>query len=213
MAKKTAKELTEHLMRECSGLADETESGRMVADRKLAQSLIEYGQRLEKPEALVLAAEILVNNPVAASDATAQRDETQLIQRLLEQANEMRPGDKLLAILIQRFDQTPKAVRGANVIEDSAKLLVVRIDKGKHFRLSPDPVFEPQIAARVIATADGDPMLGITVRRIDLVQEKRWVARSRVSAVWNSGIYKKAWDIRVFNLSGPDGLKVRIETN
>lgn len=213
MAKKTAKELTEHLMRDCCGLADETESGRVVADRKMAQSLIEYGQRMEKPEAIVLAAEILANNPVTAIDATAQREEAQQIQRLLEQANEMRPGDKLLATLIQRFDHTPKVVRGANAIADSARLLIVRIDKGKHFRLSPDPVFEPQIAARVTATADGDPTLGITVRRIDLVQEKRWVARSRVSAVWNSGIHKKAWDIRVFNLSGPDGLKVRIETS
>ncbi len=213
MGKKTSKELIERLQLECTRFADETESSQAVADRKLAQSLIEYGERSGTAEALVLAARILASNPAVAADTSSKRDEAKQIQQLLHQAAEMRPGDKVLDALIKRFGKTADSHARALAVTGNAKLWVERIDRGKYYRLSPNPIFEPHVAARVVATAAEDPMLGITVRRIDLVREKRWVSRSRVSAVWNYGIYKKAWDIRVYNLSGPNNLKVRIETS
>ena len=48
------------VMRDGARLADETDAGQAVADRKLAEGLIRYGQRTETPEALVVASQILI---------------------------------------------------------------------------------------------------------------------------------------------------------
>ena len=213
-AKTTKRKLDEEarrLLRRKDSLATETAVGQMVADRQLARNLVEYGLRTQTPEAVVLGADILSKTPVVPANASAKKRAHQEANQLLKRALRMRPADRSLAAYVRRVRSS--AVQNETGIDAHPKMWVVKIDRGKHYRLKPDPVFPAQVQARVTAWVNGNPALGITVRRFDQKRVRRYVGQGKVIGTWNPGIKTTKWDVRLYNLSGPDALQVQIVTS
>lgn len=74
-------------------------------------------------------------------------------------------------------------------------------------------VWNKGVQAEVWAIAE-DPgaMIGMEVRRSDQDQNsKRAVGRGKAQLVWNTGVAQTGWVVTIYNLSGPDGLRLKVE--
>lgn len=192
-----------------------TEAGQSLQDRILGRSLIDYGLRSRAPEAIVSGVQILARNPVRSAQGNEEesdRAEKGRLSDYLQRARDMAPADAILAELItraeERLEERPRGMAGG------PKRWVVKIDKGKYYEIDPRLSYNVQEMAVVHAFASPSATLGIRVRRSDLRNDvARSVARERVTATWNSGIFSKGWLVRIYNLAGPDELEVVVETN
>jgi hypothetical protein len=199
------------LLKDAESLPKETKAGRMVADRTMAQSMIEYGLRNNSPEVILLAVEILHKTPVTIKKGEGE-DETAELEKLIEQAVEMRPDDEMLIVMAERVvDSLEEATRG---LAGGPQAWTVKIKKRGYYQLDPRLIYNAQEKAIVTATTDPGVMLGASVRRGDQRKElTRSVGRGKVQVEWNSGITTTGWDVRIWNLTGKDGQVVKVVTN
>jgi len=200
------------LLKDAESIPKETKAGRMLVDRAMAQSMIEYGRRAKSPECILLGVEILHKTPVTIKKGVGT-DETAELEKLIEQAVEMRPDDETLIELAERVTESlEEATRG---LAGGPQQWNVSIKAKGYYQLDPRLVYNAQEKAIVTATTN-DPgvMLGASVRRGDQRKElTRSVGRGKVKVEWNSGIVTTGWDVRIWNLTGRDGLVVKVETN
>ncbi len=198
-----------------SAEAKETEKGRKVADRELGWKLIEYGQREDhpSPEAIILGVQILHRNPVESKTEDGEGGEKEELITMVEEAADMRPDDETLLVMAENvLDALDESSRG---LAGGPQQWIITVDRGKYYQLDPRLVYNAQEAAIITAYAE-DPkaMLGATVRRYDQRKiMKRTAGRGKVRIEWNSGIFTTGWDCRIYNMTGPDGMKLRVETN
>ncbi len=189
----------------------ETKGGRMVEDRAMAQSMIEYGRRAKNPEVMLLAVEILHKNPVTA--VKGESNDAEELEELINEAVAMRPEDETLIeraeMALETLEETTRGLAGG------PRTWVVAIDKGKYYQLDPRLVYNAHEKAIVVAYAKApSAMLGGSVRRGDQRSElTRGVGKGKVQVEWNAGITTTGWDVRIYNLSGADGMQVKVETN
>ena len=197
-----------------------TQAGKMIANRELAREMIRYGRENDNPESIIIGVQILVRNPVTPASKKLTQEQKDAHNAGLEElldlvgaAVELREDDESLLLLAERvageLDESKRGLAGG------PKSWVIKVDKGKHYQLDPRLVYNAQEAAIITAYAkDPKAMLGGSVRRFDEKKEtKRSVGRGKVKVEWNSGNNTTGWDCRIYNLSGPDGLEVTVETN
>ena len=201
------------LLTDVDQLPKMSSAGRIVLDREMARAMIEYGRRTKTPEVIIFGVQILAQNPVnhvVENDEIMDRDKAELTATI-QQAVDMRDEDETLIELSERAaDLLDEKTRG---LAGGPRRWTVTIDKGKYYQLDPRLVYHAQQRAIVTAFAH-DVMLGASVRRSDQRKElKRSVGSDKVKVAWNSGIHTSGWDVRIYNLNGPDNLRVQVETN
>lgn len=190
----------------------ETKGGRMVEDRVMARSMIEYGRREKNPEVILLAVEILHKNPVTSVKGDADTKES--LQKLIAEAVAMRPEDEMLKeraeLATETLDENTRGLAGG-----PRSWTVTLAKKGDYYQLDPRLVYNAHEKAVVTAySEDPNVMLGASVRRGDQTKEiTRGVGRGKVSVEWNAGITTTGWDVRVYSLSENTEIQVKVETN
>ena len=188
-----------------------TKNDRAFRNRDLAQTMIEYGRQNQKPEMLLLAAEILHNNPCEV--VVGEDDEGERLTNLIEQAVDMRPeDDQLIAMAERALGTLEEATRG---LAGGPKYWRVKIPKGKYYELQPALVYNALETARVVAIgADPKAHLGIAYKSVHDGGARRLASGiGKAMAQWDAGRIATGWTVRIYNLDGPDGMEVTIETN
>ena len=186
----------------------------------MARNMIDYGLRVNSPESIITGVQILVRNPVTPAGKLTQEQkdahngQLKKLEEYLGMAVDMRSEDEALLAYAERVaGEIEESTRG---LAGGPKSWVVQIDKGEYFQLDPRLVYNSQEVAIVTAYA-GKPedkiMLGATVRHESQNKKNKAAGPHRIRINWNSGPITSGWDCRIYNLTGPDGLEVVIETN
>ena len=190
---------------ETNGGSEYAAAAQAVVDRTLARYLIEYGKRKKDEEAIALGNRILASLHVKDINTAAKKKPD---QEVVKQAS----GFMRKSTLKEMKAEAEKAKKEAQASgRPAANRWVLRLNKGEDKQLSPRPRFPGQVDAFISAyTESGEARLGITVRRED---HETVLRRFAGQGFWWTGKIAAAWEIRVFNTSGPDGLLVTVKTS
>ena len=196
----------------------QTKAGQMLANREMARQIVSYGLKNSNPEAIIVGVQILHENPTksAQKQEGAANADVEHGMQLIEKAVSLRENDESLLVLAERVaDELQESTRG---LAGGPKSWIVEIPKRGYYQLDPRLVYNSHEAAIITAFPNDKDnagvMLGGSVRREDQRKVmKKTAGRGKVIVQWNSGIHTTGWDCRIYNLNGPDKMKVRVESN
>ena len=182
-------------------------------DVKLAQKLIAWGVRNNRPQVISVAARmLLVSANVLSPDDNDQREAPERFAKPKRKPQDPGTGPDSMAA---PAGLTPRGLVPRGGTPSTSNRWEAVIDKGKTFTIQPNPLFAKKTQAVVRASAQHNARLFIYWRRVDMVPDPNDFAsgQTNVTAKWRTGIKKARWEVQIENRSGPDGLKVDITAN